>query len=85
MSDALAFDAGGTLPRDRVHTLFGQTMGLVAVTAGLFAVGAYAGRNLSYKLGILWFLVAIACLFGMRPPPGGRAPRRSPCCSPSAS
>jgi modulator of FtsH protease len=66
MTDALAFEAGGALPRDRVHTLFGQTMALVAVTAGLFAVGAYAGRDLSYKLGILWFILAIGCLFGMR-------------------
>ena len=28
-------------------TLLGQTMGLVAVTAGLFVVGAYLGRNLA--------------------------------------
>jgi uncharacterized protein len=66
MSDALAFNTGGVLPRDHVRTLFGQTMGLVAVTAGLFAVGAYAGRDLSYKLGIVWFILAIGCLFGMR-------------------
>ncbi len=66
MTDALAFDSGRSLPRDRVHTLFGQTMGLVAVTAALFAVGAYAGRDLSYKLGLVWFIAAIACLFGMR-------------------
>jgi hypothetical protein len=32
-------------------TLLGQTMGLVAVTAGLFAVGAYLGRNLAYQWG----------------------------------
>jgi hypothetical protein len=31
----------------RTATLFGQTMGLVALTAGFFAAGAYAGRNLS--------------------------------------
>ena len=28
-------------------TLFGQTMGLVVVTAALFTVGAYLARNLS--------------------------------------
>ena len=33
--------------RDAAGTLLGQTMGLVAVTAGLFAVGAYLGRNLA--------------------------------------
>ena len=31
--------------RDEARVLFGQTMGLVAVTAGLFAVGAYLGRE----------------------------------------
>ena len=51
--------------RDESHALFGQTMGLVAVTAGLFAVGAYLGRNMSSGAGFLWFLVAFGCLIGM--------------------
>jgi FtsH-binding integral membrane protein len=51
--------------RDESHVLFGQTMGLVAVTAGLFAVGAYLGRNMSSGAGFLWFLVAFGCLIGM--------------------
>ena len=46
-------------------TLFGQTMAFVAATAGLFALGAYAGRNLSESLGWVWFIAAIACLFAM--------------------
>ena len=37
--------------RDQVHTLFAQTMGLVALTAGIFALGAYLGRNMSYQSG----------------------------------
>ena len=37
--------------RDQARALFGQTMGLVAVTAGLFALGAYLGRDLSQRLG----------------------------------
>jgi hypothetical protein len=37
------------MTRDAAGTLLGQTMGLVAVTAGLFAVGAYVGRNLAYQ------------------------------------
>ena len=53
------------MTRDRSLTLFGQTMAYVAATAGLFALGAYAGRNLSEALGWVWFIVAIACLFGM--------------------
>jgi modulator of FtsH protease len=51
--------------RDETRALFGQTMGLVAVTAGLFAVGAYLGRNMSQGAGFLWFLVAFGCLIGM--------------------
>src|SRR3982074_3354285 len=38
----------------RTATLFGQTMGLVALTAGFFAAGAYAGRNLSQGAVIGW-------------------------------
>src|SRR5215211_3672645 len=33
------------MTRDAAGTLLGQTMGLVAVTAGLFAVGAHLDRN----------------------------------------
>ncbi len=51
--------------RDQTRVLFGQTMGLVAITAGLFAVGAYLGRNMSYQLGWVWFIAAFACLLGM--------------------
>jgi modulator of FtsH protease len=51
--------------RDQARALFGQTMGLVAVTAGLFAVGAYLGRNMSYGVGWLWFIAAFGCLLGL--------------------
>jgi FtsH-binding integral membrane protein len=54
-----------TATRDETGTLFGQTMGLVAVTAGLFALGAYLGRNMSYQLGWVWFIVAFVCLLGI--------------------
>jgi hypothetical protein len=33
------------LTRDEGGTLLGQTMGLVAATAGLFGLGAYLGRD----------------------------------------
>jgi FtsH-binding integral membrane protein len=65
MSEAMGLGATRTLTRDRSLTLFGQTMALVAATAGLFALGAYAGRNLSESLGWVWFIAAIACLFAM--------------------
>jgi len=40
-------------------------MGYVAVTAGLFALGAYLGRHLSGGVGIVAFIAAFACLIGM--------------------
>ncbi len=65
MSETIGFGARGATTRDRSLTLFGQTMVYVAATAGLFALGAYAGRNLSESLGWVWFIVAIVCLFAM--------------------
>jgi len=53
------------LSRDETGTLLGQTMGLVAVTAGLFALGAYLGRDISYGWGWVVFIGAFALLFGM--------------------
>jgi modulator of FtsH protease len=52
--------------RDRGRTLFGQTMGLVALTAGFFALGSYAGRNLSHTAGIVAYIAAFVCLIVMR-------------------
>lgn len=51
--------------REGARTLFGQTMGLVALTAGLFAAGAYLGRNQSSGFGVLWFIAAFACLLAI--------------------
>jgi FtsH-binding integral membrane protein len=56
----------GAAARDSAHSLFAQTMGYVAATAGLFALGAYLGRNLSSGAGIIAFFAALACLIGMR-------------------
>jgi FtsH-binding integral membrane protein len=52
--------------RDATHALFAQTMGYVALTAALFALGAYLGRDLTGGVGIIGFIAAFACLFGMR-------------------
>src|SRR6201996_6473346 len=49
----------------RTATLFGQTMGLVALTAGFFATGAYAGRNLSEGTVIVAWIVAFVVLMIM--------------------
>jgi modulator of FtsH protease len=51
--------------RDETGRLFGQTMGLVAVTAGLFALGAYLGRDTSGGWGILFYIASFAVLLGM--------------------
>jgi modulator of FtsH protease len=53
------------LTRDETGTLFGQTMGLVAVTAGLFALGAYLGRNMSYGWGWVFWIAGLVALIGM--------------------
>ena len=65
MSEAMGLGGTRAMTRDRSLTLFGQTMAYVAATAGLFALGAYAGRNLSESLGWVWFIAAIVCLFAM--------------------
>jgi FtsH-binding integral membrane protein len=41
-------------------------MGLVACTAGCFALGAYLGRHLSGAVVIVGYIAAFACLIGMR-------------------
>jgi uncharacterized protein len=55
----------GYSARDRTATLFGQTMGLVALTAAFFAAGAYAGRNLSQGAGIVAWIAAFVILMVM--------------------
>ena len=51
--------------RDLVRAVFGQVMGLVGVTVGFFALGAYIGRDLSQGTGFILFIGAFACLFGL--------------------
>ncbi len=66
MSESLRYAGFGAAARDRTRTLFAQTMGFVAVTAALFALGAYLGRNLAYGAGFVAFIAAFGCLIGMR-------------------
>jgi modulator of FtsH protease len=40
-------------------------MGLVALTLGFLALGAYIGRDLSGGMGILFFIAGFACIFGL--------------------
>jgi modulator of FtsH protease len=57
---------GGTaITRDRAREVFGQVMGLVALTLGCTALGAYIARNLTGSAGIFLFIGALACVFGL--------------------
>jgi FtsH-binding integral membrane protein len=57
--------AAAPLSGDQVRTVFGQVMGLVALTLGCLALGAYIGRNLSGGAGIAFFIGGFACIFGL--------------------
>ncbi|HVB46438.1 MAG TPA: Bax inhibitor-1 family protein [Streptosporangiaceae bacterium] len=73
MSNSALYGGYGVVSRDETRTLFSQTMAYVALTAALFAAGAYAGRHLSYGLGLVSFIAAFICLIAMN-----FAVRRSP-------
>jgi modulator of FtsH protease len=51
--------------RDQARALFGQTMGLVAITTGFFALGAYLGRDLSQGWGLVLYLASFGLLIGL--------------------
>jgi FtsH-binding integral membrane protein len=63
------YDTGGTFrplgARTDTGTLFGRTMGLVAVTVGLFALGAYLARNLSGGWAMAFWIASFVCLLAM--------------------
>lgn len=50
---------------DAARAVFGQVMGLVALTLGCLALGAYISRNMTGGLGIVFFIAAFACVFGL--------------------
>ena len=73
MDESTTYQGIGTAPRQAAgttraqeHALFGQTMGYVAVTTAIFALGAYLGRDLSAGVGLVAFIAAFAVLIGMR-------------------
>jgi modulator of FtsH protease len=63
--DELALGRGAVVTRDRTREVFGQVMGLVALTVGCAALGAYIGRHLTGGTGIVLFIAAFACIFGL--------------------
>ena len=66
MADTTFSRRTGSSARSQAHTLFAQTMGYVAGTAALFALGAWAGHDLTGGVGIVAFIAAFAVLIGMR-------------------
>jgi hypothetical protein len=50
---------------DRDRAVFGQAMGLVALTVGCLALGAYMGRDLTGGAGIALSVGAVICLVGL--------------------
>ncbi len=66
MTQSLTYQQMGTAARGQAHALFAQTMGYVAATAALFALGAWLGRDLTGGAGIIAFIAAFAALIGMR-------------------
>jgi modulator of FtsH protease len=63
--EELGFGRGAVAARDASRALFGQVMGLVAFTCGFAALGAYVARNMTGGTGIVFFIGAFACIFGL--------------------
>lgn len=57
--------SGQSLTRDQSRAVFGQVMGLVAVTFAFLALGAYLGRNLNGG-GFIFIIAAFGSLFGLQ-------------------
>jgi hypothetical protein len=61
----LGYGGGAAVARDRTHAVFGQVMGLVALTVGCTALGAYITRNTSGRAWIAYFIGALVCIVGL--------------------
>jgi hypothetical protein len=44
--------------------VFGQVMGLVAVTVGFFTLGGYLGRNFAAGPSLVCFILGFLCIIG---------------------
>ena len=58
--------AARTVSRDESRTVFGQVMGLVAVTVACTALGAYIGRNVTGAITFVFIIGAFAGLMGVQ-------------------
>jgi hypothetical protein len=78
MTSTLTYQRMGTTARGQTHALFAQTMGYVALTAALFAFGAWLGRDLTGGVGIVAFIAGFAWTRGRCGKPAGRPRCSSP-------
>lgn len=60
-----ALGRGEAVARADSRAVFGQVMGLVAITVAFTAAGAYIGRDLTGAIGIAFFVGAIVCVIGL--------------------
>ena len=63
--DAFAAAGGRGLAAGEARGVFGQVMGLVALTVAFTALGAYIGRGLPGGAGIAFFVAALICVVGL--------------------
>jgi modulator of FtsH protease len=63
--EELGLGRGATIARDASRAVFGQVMGLVSLTVGCTALGAYIARNMTGGTGIAFFIGGLACVFGL--------------------
>ena len=64
--EELGYARGATVARGDTRAVFGQVMGLVAVTIGFLALGAYIGRNMSGGGGLLFLVVLFGDIFAIQ-------------------
>ena len=60
-----SYGYGGSLTRDQTRGVFGQVMGLVALTFAFLAAGAYVGRNINGGPSFVFFILGFGCIFGL--------------------
>jgi FtsH-binding integral membrane protein len=66
MQGELAYGQPGTANPDRTRSLFGQAMGVAAITAGCFTLAAYLNRGGSSAGAQAGYIFAYACLVAMK-------------------
>ncbi len=59
------FAVSQPVSRERALAIFGQVMGLVAVTCGFAALGAYIGRGVTGIAVIVPWVLAFGCIIGL--------------------